>query len=416
MKEELDSLRLEVDGLKKELFFLRDTYISNLINQSISSLVETMNKTFMDSTYIYPSFIVIQKLENYLLMNSKGDILLESTSASKVIQKGIDQIVNGGLILIKPGVYILDSPVYLKSKVAIVGEGYPELVVSKNSDGLIIPENSAYIVIEGIKIRGSRESSTGALLRIRRHGFTIRIRNVELYNHYDGLVIEGGYPPSDFWGIIIEGVHIHDVNNVGLTINGYGNVLYVKETNIAYSGNICILLKDTGDGVMEFINVHCFNSGKYSVLAYNTDPTIPVQHKRFIACHLEGIDMRPQTSRFVNCINIAFLDVEIAGMLGHGIEFINCRDVRYIGGRIINNGIGSPGTYAGIYIKDSSSIIVSNVFIYDTNPPGSKTQGYGILEDGYSNYNIFVNNVLKGNAVEGIITTGTHTIAQGNIV
>jgi hypothetical protein len=413
LRGDLSALNSRITSLERQLSDI-NTYMPSLINQSLLQLVNTL---MTNLTYPSPSFIIMQKLDKYILLDLNGTILLESMSADKVIQRAIDELYpkNGGLIIIKPGVYVLSEPIVLKSKIFLVGEGYPEVVASRNNDGVIIAEDSSYVVIEKLKIRGSRDSTSGALLRVKKHGFTLRIRDVELYNHYDGIVIEGADPPRDFWGIIIEGIHVHDVSNVGLTVDGYGNVLYVKESNIAYSGNTCILLKDTGDGVMEFMNVHCFNSGKYSVHAYNTDAR-PVQHKRFIACHLEGIDMRPQTSRFVNCINIAFVDVEIAGMLGNGIEFINCRDVRFYGGRIINNGIGSPGKYAGIYIKDSRNIIVSNVFIYDFNPPGSKTQAYGILEDGYSDYNIFANNILQGNAISGIRSVGTHTITIGNIV
>ena len=359
---------------------------------------------------------ITEEKTGYLLFDwVKGNVIIRSRSADEVFEHAVKLLApTGGSIIVNPGTYTLTKPLTLGSKISLKGNGFPTLVFPANSDGIVISEDSSYVEISGLIIRGSKESRSGALLRIKKHGFTIRIANLELFSHYDGIIIEGGMPPKDFWGIIISGVHVHDMSNNGLVVKGYGNVLYVKESNIANSGNACIVLEDTADGVMEFNNIHCFNSGKYSVLAYNTQGGY-VQHKRFVHCNLEGIDMRPETSRFTNCINIAFIDVEIAGMRGNGLELINCRDVRIIGGRIINNSIGSPLKYSGIYLKDSRNVLIQGVFIYDFSPPGQKTQGFGIYEDGSSDYNIFQGNVLSGNGLAALKVSGTHSIVQGNI-
>jgi hypothetical protein len=58
------------------------------------------------------------------------------------------------------------------------------------------------------------------------------------------------------------------------------------------------------------------------------------------------------------------------------------------------------------------NVVIANVFIYDTNSPGSKTQGYGVYEDVFSNYNIIVNNVVSGNAVQGIRVIDPHSCSR----
>jgi len=58
------------------------------------------------------------------------------------------------------------------------------------------------------------------------------------------------------------------------------------------------------------------------------------------------------------------------------------------------------------------NVVIANVFIYDTNSPGSKAQGYGVCEDGFSNYNIIVNNVVSGNAIQGIRVIDSHSCSR----
>lgn len=338
-----------------------------------------------------------------------------SDDAALIIQTAIDDLKGiGGAILIQPGSYSLSRGIVLYSNTILAGAGYPELIVPTNSDGIVVNQGSSYVLIQGLRVRGSPVSTQGSLIKMENHGYTIRVIDVEAYNHFNGIYIEGAPPPNDFWGIIIERTHIHDVVNNGLTVKGYGNVLYVKESDIANALNACILLEDTEDGVMEFMNVHCFDSNNYSVLAYNNSNQ-PVQHKRFIACNLEGLSMHPNTSLFKNCINIAFVDTEVAGMNENGLTFVNCQDVRIIGGRIINNGLSYPWDYAGVYLKDTIKAIIMGAFIYDWNPPGEKTQAYGVLEEGTSDYNIVTGNVLRGNKIAGYKIVGSHTIVSNNI-
>jgi len=362
------------------------------------------------------SYVILPKDGGFEVFNTISDSKeFESTDASSAIQYAINKLsVTGGEVVLKRGVYTLTKTITLSSHVSLIGENGSDLVVVTNSDGVVIPENSQFVRLSGFKIHGAGPITQGALIRVKNHVYQIAISDIEAHDYYDGIVIEGAYPPGDNWGIFMERVHVYNSLHDGLAIVGYGNTYFINEVIIAESSNNCITLRDTADGVMAFENVHCFDSVNYSLHAYNTDGRL-VQHKRFIAVNFEGLSTHPKSVRIENCMNIEFLDVEVAGMANNGIELVNCSDSRIIGGRIINNSLGSPGEYAGVYLENSSEIIVEGNSIYDTNMPGSKTQGYGIIEAGSSNFNVITGNVLRGNSIAPYKLTGSNDVINANI-
>ncbi len=352
------------------------------------------------------------KVYNTLIHSSE----YSSSDAGLAIQYAVDKLSsgNGGNVVLKSGKYNVSTTVMLKSHVNLIGENGATLAINTGGDGIVIAEDSSFVEVKGITIYGQGPIVPGALIRILKHAYRVTLTDIEAYNYYNGIVIEGAYPPNDNWGIFISRVHISNSYHDGLAILGYGNVYFIQDTVIAESGNNCITLENTADGVMAFENIHCFDSSNFSVHAYNTDGRL-VQHKRFIAVNFEGLSQHPKSVRFENCMNIALIDCETAGMWNNGVEFINCSDSKVIGNRIINNSLGMPGNYAGVYIENSQGIIVANSSIYDTNPQQSKMQGYGIMESGSSDYNIYMGNIMRGNAVSPYKIIGTNDIVTNNI-
>lgn len=388
-------------------YFLGSHNSSNIQSNTNAEQYPTSKASYiiMPENGVYKAYNTLTHSPEY----SSGD-------AGLVIQYAINKLSSssGGDIVLKSGKYNVASTIVLKSRVNLIGENGAVLATNTGGDGIVISENSSFVEVRGITIYGQGPVVPGALIRVKRHAYRVTLTNIEAYNYYDGIVIEGAYPPNDNWGIFISKVHISNSYHDGLAILGYGNTYFIRDTVIAESGNNCITLENTADGVMAFENIHCFDSGNYSVHAYNTDGRL-VQHKRFIAVNFEGLNQHPKSVRFENCMNIALIDCEIAGMWNNGVEFINCSDSKVIGNRIINNGLGMPGNYAGVYIENSHEIIVANSSIYDTNPPQSKTQGYGIMESGSSDYNIYLGNVLRGNSTSPYKIVGTNDVVANNV-
>ena len=77
-----------------------------------------------------------------------------------------------------------------------------------------------------------------------------------------------------------------------------------------------------------------------------------------------------------------------------------------------NNGQSEEATYMGrdgIRIYDATDVVVTGNRCYDDQT--TKTQEYGIIEVGTSDYNLIVGNNCRGNSVGGISTVGTNTIS-----
>jgi len=86
-----------------------------------------------------------------------------------------------------------------------------------------------------------------------------------------------------------------------------------------------------------------------------------------------------------------------------------------VGGVIKNNSTESAGTFDGIKLQDSTKVIVASNRLYDDQ--ATKTQNYGILESGTSDYNLIHGNISPaGDHVTGGITTvGLNTVTPDNI-
>lgn len=106
---------------------------------------------------------------------------------------------------------------------------------------------------------------------------------------------------------------------------------------------------------------------------------------------------------------------------GHGMEIRGVYMGRVTGNYVDGNGTNNPGVLAGIYISSgigvgtpppSWYVVVSGNFVGDTQ--ATPTQGYGIQEvDG--DYNVIMGNILMGNTVQHILTSGLATLVGPNV-
>jgi len=96
----------------------------------------------------------------------------------------------------------------------------------------------------------------------------------------------------------------------------------------------------------------------------------------------------------------------------HGIHIELMRNV-VVEGNVVKNNNQEGTTYNGIHIKDSTYVIVRGNKCYDDQV--TKTQQYGIYEDGTSDYNIIEDNDVRENAVGGISYIGAATKVRRNV-
>jgi parallel beta-helix repeat protein len=78
-----------------------------------------------------------------------------------------------------------------------------------------------------------------------------------------------------------------------------------------------------------------------------------------------------------------------------------------------NNSIASSGAYNGITIADCLRVVVSGNRCWDNQ--GTKTQGYGIVESGTTNYSVITSNILLNNLTGAYTVIGANTEVGHNI-
>ncbi len=110
--------------------------------------------------------------------------------------------------------------------------------------------------------------------------------------------------------------------------------------------------------------------------------------------------------------------VSIAGVSSfennrHGIYLINARNCSISDSKCWNNNYALSENAAGIKLYQSSGCSLTANQCHDTRNSATWSQHYGILEsnaDGGSDYNIFLGNNCRGNAVDGYAPSGVHSI------
>jgi parallel beta-helix repeat protein len=93
-----------------------------------------------------------------------------------------------------------------------------------------------------------------------------------------------------------------------------------------------------------------------------------------------------------------------------GIEVLSNNNT--VSGNICKNNNQLNSYHRGIWIYNGNYNLVIGNRCFDDQ--ASKTQKYGIYEEGTSNYNVIVFNDVRGNLTGGLSIVGANTIAEGN--
>jgi len=337
-----------------------------------------------------PSYIIFEKAKVYKALNCMTQAIdFSGIDAAEIIQKAIDALPNGGLILIKAGRYVLTDSILLNHRIWLKGEGRAtELVLADGVNKDIITSKLvpgvrlAEVKIEDMFIDGNRAKQTAG------HG--IHLFNPS-YPVFRNLIIRRIYGR----GIFMDGDATRGICGIleHITITDVGEDAFSFTYNWDYWLFGCIADEVDRHGFSLFSGAHTLV--RAHAVRFGNDPAkagngiqIPSHGNSLIACHAD------------TCYR-------------HGINLYNAKRNRLIGCYAFACSQEASNTYDGIRIAGTSEYnIISGCYSGAINGP---TQRYGLREEGASDYNLINGNVFKGNITGGITTVGVNTVAVDNI-
>jgi parallel beta-helix repeat protein len=318
-----------------------------------------------------------------------GNGLQDDTSA---IQTAIDQISNGGTVLIPDGVYLIDTKKHIKLK-----------------------SNMSLKLTSGATLKAiENDLSNYSILRLE------KLENVKVM----GGTLQGDrsqhHGVDGEWGM---GLEIYASKNILITgvnaIDNWGDGFYVgnQSKNIIFDSVVADNNRRQGMSITSAEDVIVKNS-----IFKNTNGALP----------MDGLDLEPNRGETVK--NIQILNSKFLSNKGCGIEstvsdetagtafvkniIIEGNTVKQNGaidnysagikisrqsGQIINNNIVEDNLHDGIIIvNDAFKNIVSNNRVTGNGHTENRKTGFGILMYNSATENVVINNLVFGNKNDNI--------------
>ena len=338
-----------------------------------------------------------------------GEIEFSGSDAATVIQAVINELTNGGRIFLRKGTYNITSTITISNpKILIEGSGTatqlaiasgvnPAIVVKKDyiclrklyitcsdtENDIIKVENPAAVVrLEDLEISGG-----GYQIHII-DAPKVWIENCYLYNPgkagiYVATTSTAGNPKSVLgW---IKNVHVVGSSDLGIALVGSGegrevDAWHLQSCQIVNCSGEGIYVKDCGGGMNHIENCDLEDIGK-SCINIEGSPNTRIRGGYYGSAGIYGIRI---ASDFV-----LVEDAWCVAAQEHGICLLGVSNCRVMGCVCINNDQGGLGRH-GICISNSTDCIIVGNRCTDTQT--TKTQDYGIKEEGTSDYNIIADN------------------------
>jgi len=129
-----------------------------------------------------PTYTIWQEGNNYFAKTGHGELKFSGTDASYIIQKAIDNLTNGGKIMIKTGIYTIDTKITIPETIypyslIIEGEGIKNTVLqwdtSVSGDYLLEAYASTsgrgiWLIMRDLRLKGGDSSTNVTALRLGR--------------------------------------------------------------------------------------------------------------------------------------------------------------------------------------------------------------------------------------------------------
>ena len=183
----------------------------------------------------------------YAKNGATGQIDFSGTDASTVIQKAINNMTNGGKLLIKAGLYIISSMIYINKSIIFSGEGYNTIL--KNQDytnmNAMIDVTAENVTIENLQIDGNK-AKIAVDSSYKNVGISVDASNVIIRNNYIHDTYLDGVAGSGISNIIVENNNIWNTGKTGASFAGHAIYFSYIESSIIRNN---ILSPSTGESI-----------------------------------------------------------------------------------------------------------------------------------------------------------------------
>ncbi|MCH7414529.1 right-handed parallel beta-helix repeat-containing protein [Belliella sp. R4-6] len=287
--------------------------------------------------------------------------------------------------------------------------------VNDTGDDLIVPIrglSTRDIEIKNLKITGNPRY--GIWLQSCRN---IRLTNIDV-NIPEAQSIGLGIRIDQARGsrsqnVYLDSIYVENTKHHAVETYGVDNIT-IGTITTKNTGGAGLLLNDTKDGTVKLVNAYrANNGGGYAGFrtANNCGPNIVVE--KVIARECGRGVFTVSGSR-----GITIKEVDIYGSTSHGMLIEDTQDFVVEGGTVVNSGAqGVRITSRASEEHDASSnVTVKNLRVYDDRTP--KLQSHGIWETlPRTNKNFILNNdVRNGGHTANLLSAGTGTVVEGNVV
>jgi len=220
----------------------------------------------------------------------------------------------------------------------------------------------------------------------------IRVENTS------NVQIEGNYVEQvEFYR---NSTGIFTINNYEITISGNTVANLPSGISVLYARRATISFNSVDPKATFYV------SGEHGVTVYVCS-NAKINNNTIVRAFENGLAVvsSPKTIIFGNTI---------ARNYRSGIILVNSNNSAITSNTLKNNGQNVESTFErnGVELVDSFTCTVSENRAYDDQP--TKTQQYGLVEKGSSDYNTILRNMFRYNQLGAMKIIGTHTIAKDN--
>lgn len=341
--------------------------------------------------------VTVSRIPNY-----SGNYVCDGTADDVQIQAAIDYVdeLGGGKIFIGSGIYEITSRLNFTDKRDLIFEG-ESIGVEKTK--LIVPIATDRGTI--LKLADNRDTNIIFANPAVADLYNLSFRNLYLFGNGGNQTSGDALSLTNCKRTTLENIRVWDAWDYGIKLIDC-EVSWIYNCEVAESGAGFNL------GSARMVVVGCEVGNTHAVArGSGFGFFIVTTESEFVGlkaglCEEQGIRVNAST-------HSTFLGGITETNQKDGIAITGSSDGIIILGMKVQNNDQVDGGWDGIRISASTNCIIENNHIFDDQ--GTKTQSYGIREEGASDYNLIRNNNVRGNDDGGIIFVGVNTVVEENL-
>jgi len=373
-------------------------------------------KEFVERTFPHAyDVLVYQDGGHYYAKDSRGNVICVD-SPTACLQESINNLDNGGTILIMNGIYIVNQPIIMRPRVNIVGSnrsdfnGLQGVILYKsftgadpNDDFLIDFDPNVqtdYWSIRNIQLRlASGYSGGGIRIRASRYG-VVDFVSIIGFNG-DGVRFAVGAAGTMTYDNVVQNSFIYGAAN-GIAFVAPDNAARFNyiDTSPASSSYAAIYVNT---GSVEITGNHLMSGGKTSLIVLNNANFVRIENN-YIDNGFDGIDI--YNSKDVSIVGNFFHLFQHAAIFMYGASEVVVKSNIFA-----YSSQESPG-YSDIIMENTTTkvAVIGNIFV----PTANNTRS--AVREVSGDYNVIMGNIIRtGYTTASVETSGANTININNI-